>query len=401
MLVQVPRLTSSLRGHYDVDQAYLQRKSFLRDYRGRRLYDDSELARKLVPGWEEASSDVRQAYRQYLGAVVELVNGEVVQEEFQEIAKNVYDLLSSIYSDSAASKQIMERKGELERLIGYSISESHLKKVALSAQRLSELQHNNLETLSIKENTPDVAEDESVEFGSDLAFQAPARFLVDMSLESGLLWENETSISSFSNMEEDKQLWSRSYQFSTSNETVNLRWLRDACDLIVEGGGSQLSADELAMALCRVLESNKAGDEIAADLLDLVGDGAIETVQELLQVTIQTEAERQIDKLRRKEEKRHKRGADHANVHDLGAESFFSLLQASERKQLFDDIIGTGQGSNSVPITALPQGTTRSHHSGYEEVRVPPTPTAPMRPDEKLRLALIPVSPTSKSLPTT
>ncbi|RRT57594.1 hypothetical protein BHE74_00036487 [Ensete ventricosum] len=44
-------------------------------------------------------------------------------------------------------------------------------------------------------------------------------------------------------------------------KTINLRWLKDACDLIVKNGASQLSGDELAMALCRVLLSDKAGDE--------------------------------------------------------------------------------------------------------------------------------------------
>uniref|UniRef100_A0A1D1YQG8 RNA helicase n=1 Tax=Anthurium amnicola TaxID=1678845 RepID=A0A1D1YQG8_9ARAE len=420
MLVQVPRLTSSLRGHYDIDQAYLQRKTLLRDYKGRRQHDESELAWKLVPRWDEVSSDVRQAYRQYLGAITELTCGEVVQEEFQEIAKNVYDFFNAVDSDSDVSKMINESKGELERLVGYSISESHLKKVAMSTWRLFGLQHGDHKASLINENIVDVCEDETVEFGSDLAFQAPARFIVDMLLENGLPWVDESSISSVLLIEEQvNRFESRNNHFSTGSEIVNLRWLRDACDLIVQGGGSQLSGDELAMALCRVLESNKAGDEIAADLLDLVGDGAIETVRELLlhrkqlvdaihrgkhvlkseklsssgqprmpsygiQVTIQTEAERQIDKLRRKEEKRHKRGPDYGNEHDFAAESFLSLLQASERKELFDDMIGTGHGSNPLPITALPQGTTRSHHSGYEEVRIPPTPTAPMKPDEKL-----------------
>lgn len=42
-----------------------------------------------------ASSDVRQAYRQFLGALVEL-NSEMVSEEFRQVAKVVYDLFSSL-----------------------------------------------------------------------------------------------------------------------------------------------------------------------------------------------------------------------------------------------------------------------------------------------------------------
>lgn len=69
---------------------------------------------------------------------------------------------------------------------------------------------------------------------------------------------------------------------------------------------------------------------------------------------------------------------------DFPVESFSSLLLASEKKQPFDYLVGAGQGINSILVSALPQGTTRSHRSGYEEVRIPPTPTAALRPDEKL-----------------
>jgi len=48
---------------------------------------------------------------------------------------------------------------------------------------------------------------------------------------------------------------------------VSLRWLKDQCNLITRSDGS-FSGDELAMALCRVLLSNKAGDEVFNVLLN-------------------------------------------------------------------------------------------------------------------------------------
>lgn len=42
-----------------------------------------------------ASSDVRQAYRQFLGALAE-INSEMILEEFRQVAKAVYDLFSSL-----------------------------------------------------------------------------------------------------------------------------------------------------------------------------------------------------------------------------------------------------------------------------------------------------------------
>lgn len=65
------------------------------------------------------------------------------------------------------------------------------------------------------------------------------------------------------------------------------------------------------------------------------------------------------------------------------ADSFTSLLLASERKQPFDDVIGTGD-RNSLSITALPKGTSRSNYPGYEEVKIPATLTSAMGPNEKL-----------------
>lgn len=101
-------------------------------------------------------------------------------------------------------------------------------------------------------------------------------------------------------------------------------------------------------------------------------------------VTVQTESERQIDKLRRKEEKRNKRGIDYGTDSDFSAITFSSLVQASQRKSPFDDLIGSGEGANSLTVSALPQGTQRKHFKGYEEVIIPPIPAAQMKPGEKL-----------------
>ncbi|KAI5425706.1 hypothetical protein KIW84_031502 [Lathyrus oleraceus] len=146
-----------------------------------------------------------------------------------------------------------------------------------------------------------------------------------------------------------------------------------------------------------VLNSEKPGEEIAGVLLDLVGDNAFETVQNLLlhrkeivdsihyglsvfksdtsaanaqsrmpsngtQVTVQTESGKQIDKLRRKEEKRNRRGIEHAGGDDLSTLDFSSLLQASERKNLVDGMISTGD--RAIAVNALPEGTIKKYCKG-------------------------------------
>ncbi|XP_038724943.1 DExH-box ATP-dependent RNA helicase DExH14 isoform X2 [Tripterygium wilfordii] len=424
MLVQLPRLTHSLREPFDIDQAYLQRKSIIQNREKPRnsanTLDESELARKIVYKWEEASLEVRQAYKQFISAVLELIDGEVPSEEFREVALMVYHLFGLPEAEKIVDG---DRRLKLQKLIGHAVSDAHLQKVTSLSQMLYGLQPGNCEDGLLSEHREKECWDVS-EFGAELHFQTPTRFLVEVSFDDGDLLGSENIQTSSPFHEGFYDPSEHRYNYAAVIEgTYNLSWLRDACSRIVSESNSQLSRDELAMTICRVLDSDKPGEEIAGDLLDLVGDGAFETVQDLLshrkelvdaihhgfhvlksnkmasnaptrmpsygtQVTVQTESERQIDKLRRKEEKRYKRGIEYGAESDISATSFSSLLEASERKNPFDDLIGSGSGSGSgspsLAVTALPQGTVRKHYKGYEEVIIPPTPTAPMKPGEKL-----------------
>ncbi|KAE9467177.1 hypothetical protein C3L33_00911, partial [Rhododendron williamsianum] len=453
MLLQIPRLTSSLREPFDVDRAYLQRKIILQSHKSRssaNSLEESDLAKKIVYRWDEASFEVRQAYKQFAGAVGELIDGEVVSEEFCEVALAVYHLFGKPAEEDNNGRRFTEKKLELQKLLDHAISDASLQKVASLAHRLSLLQSDNDSRDGFVPGNQVNGSADDVEFGANLVFRPPARFVVDVSLEDGELWGEESALP-FSLLQEGGYDCSDTtkYDSTADGKHFDLRWLRNECDKIVKGSTSQLPQDELAMAICRVLDSEKHGDEIAGDLLDLVGESAFETVQDLIsfimldavgfcsdcvgidvevcsncigkfllpsqhrkelvdavhhgllvvksdktatnsqsrmpsygtQVTVQTESERQIDKLRRKEEKRSRRGADYGLEDDFSATSFSSLLQASEKRSPFDDLIGSGEGSAA---TALPQGTVRKHYKGYEEVIIPPTPTAPMKPGEKL-----------------
>ncbi|XP_057988384.1 DExH-box ATP-dependent RNA helicase DExH14 isoform X2 [Hevea brasiliensis] len=422
MLMQLPRLTNSLRDPFDVDQAYLQRKIILQKHlkhsNTANSLNESELARKIVDRWEEASTEVRQAYKHFIGAVVDLIDREVPSEEFRVVALTAYHLFGGPgpgEEDNYDSNIL--KKSELQKLTGHAVSDANIQRVATLAQRLSSLQPTSPESALVLESHVN-GSCSDLEFGADLAFQTPARFLVDVTLEDEEGEETTGSSSLFQDGWQDHNDCGQNHSADDGGK-FNLSWLRDACDQIVRESTSQLSQDDLAMAICRVLDSDKPGEEIASDLLDLVGDSAFETVQDLIthrkelvdairhgwsvlksdkmasstqsrmpsygtQVTVQTESERQIDKLRRKEEKRNRRGTEHGVDNDTSAASFSSLLQASERKNLLDDLIGAGPGPHALSVTALPQGTVRKHYKGYEEVVIPPTPTAQMKPGEKL-----------------
>ncbi|XP_011087302.1 DExH-box ATP-dependent RNA helicase DExH14 [Sesamum indicum] len=421
MLLELPRLTNSLRLPFDADQAYLNRKSYLRNlsrHSSAASPGEWELARKIIYRWDEATVEVRQLYKQFIAAVVELMGGEVVSEEFQEVALNVYRLFSAAYGseEDDGDKRVLAKRFELQKLIGHTIPDANILKVASLVERLSALQKNEHGTVYLPELVSEGSED--LEFGADLVFRPPARFLVEISLEDAENLVEETSTSSSNHDRWSDYGASANFHPSDCEGNFDLEWLRDTCDRIIRASSSQLPRDELAMTICRILDSEKPGDEIAGDLLDLVGDSSFETVQDLVmhrkdlvesihrgllvlksdkstsntqvrlpsyatQVTVQTESERQIDKLRRKEEKKHRRGTDHGIENELSSLSFSSLLQASEKKNFLDDIVGHGDGTQFA-ATALPQGTVRKHYKGYEEVTVPPTPTAPMKPGEKL-----------------
>lgn len=415
MRFQVPRFTSALRDPFDVDQAYLRRKAILQNHKPRGSAKESDLARKIVHCWEVAPFEVRQVYKQFVAAVVELMGGQVVSEEFQEAALSIYRAFAKPVEENDNDVMVAGKKFHLQKELGVSITDATLQKVASLAQRLFLLQSNDGGNASIS-GKEDNEDGDNLEFGANLVFRPPSRFVVDVSLEPGELL-GEIVPSPFSLPQE--RWYDHNDQMNRGGvidcKQFDLQWLRDACNKIVKGSSSQLPRDELAMAICRVLDSEKPGDEIAGDLLDLVGDNGFEIVQDIIshrkelvdairhgmlmlktqkmptntqprmpsygtQVTVQMESERQINKLRRKEEKRNRRGADYGLEDDLSATSFSTLIQASEKKNLFDDLIGSGEGA----VTALPQGTVRKHYKGYEEVKIPPTPTAPMKPGEKL-----------------
>jgi activating signal cointegrator complex subunit 3 len=417
MLLQLPRLTISLRLPFDSDQAYLHRKTLLLNHKSgssTNSAEQSELARKIVCRWEEASLQVRQAYKQFIAEVVDLVDGEVMPDEFQDVAITVYRLFGFSEEDEDA-KAIVGKKLELQKVVGKVISDANLRKIASLAKRLYDLQPKDPGKTTLHESQNGIGDDK--EFGSDLFFETPARFLVDVSLDGADLLlgeETTTSSSSFQDGWYDHRD-SRNYNAPVAAGGFDLVWLRNACYSIAIDSSSHLSGDELAMAICRVLDLDKPGEEIAGDLLDLVGDGAFETVQDIImhrkelleavhhgmsvlksdqktttgqarmpsygtQVTVQTESARQFDKLRHKEEKKARRRVEQGIEDEYSTVSFSSLLQASEKKGLFDGLIGRGDAA----VTGLPQGSVRKRYEGYEEVSIPPTPTASMKPGEKL-----------------
>lgn len=148
---------------------------------------------------------------------------------------------------------------ELQKLIGHTLADAKLRQVASLAQRLLNLQPlNKMSAISFESN---LNADEDLEFGADLFFQAPARFLVDVSLDEGDMMDFESTVPLEFHNEQYGHTSAADHSI-VDGEKFNLAWIRDACDKIVRNCNSQLSQDELAMAICRVLNSEKPGEEV-------------------------------------------------------------------------------------------------------------------------------------------
>lgn len=150
---------------------------------------------------------------------------------------------------------------ELQKLIGLDVSDSKLQKVASLAQRLFQFQPREHSAPLVSESHVNGSGD-GLEFGADLVFRAPARFLVDGSLEVEELMEDESTVPSPFHDGWHNHTNASNYHSGADAQNFNLSWLRNACDRIVRESNSQLSRDDLAMAICRVLDYEKPGEEV-------------------------------------------------------------------------------------------------------------------------------------------
>lgn len=143
---------------------------------------------------------------------------------------------------------------ELQNHVGHAVSDANVKNVASLARALYSIQPTHQSETYVDEV------DGEAEFGADLVFNLPARFLVEPSFaERGFQdVESNDAHASFS------EGWS-DVSDTTKNQSArkfDLSWLRDSCGQMVRENNSQLSRDELAMAICRFLDSDKPGEEV-------------------------------------------------------------------------------------------------------------------------------------------
>lgn len=60
--------------------------------------------------WGAASVEVRQAYKQFIAAIVELIDGEMPSEEFHEVALAVYRLFGMLVEEDSVDRDVTDKK---------------------------------------------------------------------------------------------------------------------------------------------------------------------------------------------------------------------------------------------------------------------------------------------------
>ena len=127
---------------------------------------------------------------------------------------------------------------ELQKLLGHAVSQAKVQKVVNAAQTLSNLQPDNHKSMYSAETQ--VNGDDAQEFGANLVFHQPARFLVDASFEDGDLWGESTNVTSTSLHGESYDCNERTNHHPVSG-TFDLEWLGNECSRIVNSSASQLT----------------------------------------------------------------------------------------------------------------------------------------------------------------
>ncbi|MCO5571324.1 hypothetical protein L7F22_025062 [Adiantum nelumboides] len=392
----------------------------------------SDFSQRFSAIWKDAPQHARKSYEEFLGAVAELLGGEVLSEELHEAASTVYKVLCTNLHDSlgledsqnhAPSFDVIRKKDQLFSMLG-TFDDKSFEKVRLLTEKLHAFEIQQVGPLgAVGLGT----ETSAVEFGTDIDFKSPLSLAsqgIDEEVED-YDWDYETG--------QPRELLYAQLSSQTAVPTnfgmepavvkFDLRWLKDLCDSIAITG-MEFSGDELAMTVLQILDSESTGDEVAGELFDVFGDVDFEQIQRILQhrkdlvdsahkglerlkleraggghqprmptygtqVSVQTDLERQMEKLRRKEERRsHRRVSGNTAFGESEMESllavggFAALVKASEG--FLDSLIGQGDEMGTFSGASLPQGTSRKVYKGYEEVRVPAAPTAQMKPGERL-----------------
>ncbi|PWA45856.1 U5 small nuclear ribonucleoprotein helicase [Artemisia annua] len=120
----------------------------------------------------------RDLRRDAMSLFVKLTARAVNCARFREAALALYSLFRTPGEEEEVNRRIIDNKSELQKLLAHNVSIPKLQTLADAAQTLYSLQQDN----------------SGQEFGANLVFHQPARFLVNASFEDGDLWGESTNV---------------------------------------------------------------------------------------------------------------------------------------------------------------------------------------------------------------
>ncbi|KAK9868384.1 hypothetical protein WJX84_004044 [Apatococcus fuscideae] len=472
---QAPRLTTMLRAFTmsgqsqpDLDAQYLQRSKLLAAKLKASSPAASLLAVKLIGAAPPKAA--RDLYDRYLHSVAVLLGGEAGSEEVQASAGSLWHKLANLpaLAPAKAGYQGLAVRLKPYRAVAESITgqstDHDLQGTVEAADKLKAWQATN------KMDSPptsgkalasqdEASAEEAIEFGADVHFVTPS-FRADESLAS-LAYAN-TDPAALSNGHHDSREANGSVfgvhtlrhafagQAAAPQQAVPASWhpdeeleeeLAPKQPMPAKLGATWLmewyrktsgEADEtVATAIALSLLSKRSADEIASELLDLLGSEAMDQLGDLLShrkvlaeglraqveeqlaaeapdksamptygtgVSVSSRSQQMMEKLERKDKRRFAKGkaTGEADQDWLAVNGLSQLLEAEAMRKatqsgsqlLYADGLefGLGDGSANFGQRALPKGTVRKGHKGYEEVRVPAIATAQPGPGEKMVL---------------
>lgn len=162
-------------------------------------------------------------------------------------------------------------------MFGQTFPDDKLLKVATLAHRLYSWKFGATDRSAL-EGVTEAAGSSLVEFGADLDFQVPSESWNDL---NGMTFDDDddddngewgeaidsansltgthllNSFDVLKNSAKNNYSTSEDHWQDSNEEEFGLRWLRRGCDQ-----AGQLSGDDLAIAVCHVLESDRSGDEV-------------------------------------------------------------------------------------------------------------------------------------------
>jgi len=375
------------------------------------------LGAKLIDDWHRKTAGFKREFHHFARSVSQLTGGEQAPQEAEEACILVWDILHD-GTESCRGDPENNIKDTIRGIFGM-VDEVAMRETIRLGMQLKAQGKNSVRGKG--EGGSEGSEGQRKEFGEDLIFTPPPAQsvkLLQLQPRTTLRENGAPQPASRARPLVPQPEGMPKFDVDRQDEATGVQWLSDQCQKICPGEDGH----SLTLGVCRILLGGLDSEAIASELFDLLGDRGFELISSIVQhqlsikedvnhrirrlkdglsakkesiapsygqqVTVTSDYEKHMERLHRKETKRAgKRAAAEGGsqidyICSIGLPAF--LEASTDFKKESDDVSFPFDSKNPFTKRGLPQGTTRSYQKGYEEVRVPPPPSKPLDPLERL-----------------